>query len=258
MASEPGLRNCKLRGPVITGSEGESAEMDIWYKGMDLSSLLEVEECGGKFRDRGQEKNALEILKDYGMNLVRLRLWNDPYDEDGNPYGAGTNDLSRTMIMAGRVKKLGLPWLLDIHYSDFWVDPGKQCVPKAWKNYNEEELATAVYSYTGEVLIKLRESDLLPQIVINSFDDYKDNGIIDGFAGSTLVFPISIIILIASIVGIIMIIKGKNRIIRTFGIVTIVALCIFMPICNVHRSGGIAGIVENKDCSLVICYNKSN
>lgn len=100
--------------------------------------------------------------------------------------------------------------------------------------------------------------DLLPQIVINSFDDYKDNGIIDGFAGSTLVFPISIIILIASIVGIIMIIKGKNRIIRTFGIVTIVALCIFMPICNVHRSGGIAGIVENKDCSLVICYNKSN
>ena len=59
---------------------------------MDLSTLLEVEDCGGRFYDSGRQGDPVEILKSYGMNLVRLRLWNDPYSEEGIPYGAGTND----------------------------------------------------------------------------------------------------------------------------------------------------------------------
>lgn len=99
--------------------------MEGWIKGMDVSSLLEVEECGGRFTDGGVPGDALEILKRYGTNLVRLRLWNDPYTAEGAPYGAGTCDLPRVMLLARRAKALGIGWMLDFQYSDFWTDPGK-------------------------------------------------------------------------------------------------------------------------------------
>ncbi len=132
-------------------------------KGADISSLLEVEECGGRFFDGSADaEDLLAILKRHGVNLVRLRLWNDPYDEKGHPYGAGTNDLPRTMELAGRCKALDLPWLLDFHYSDFWADPGKQYPPKAWRALDEDGLVQAVFEYTRDTLRKLQEADLLP------------------------------------------------------------------------------------------------
>ena len=99
------------------------------------------------------------------MNLIRLRLWNDPYDPEGHPYGAGTNDLARTMELARRCKALGLPWLLDFHYSDFWADPGKQYPPKAWADFNPEQLEQAIYTFTRQTLETLRKADLLPAMV---------------------------------------------------------------------------------------------
>ena len=86
--------------------------MAEFIKGMDISTLLEQEACGARYFDNGEEGDMLEILKRYGVNSVRLRLWNNPYDEDGNPYGAGTNDLEKTIIMAKRAKKLGRDFCL--------------------------------------------------------------------------------------------------------------------------------------------------
>ena len=149
-------------------------------KGADVSSLLEVEENGGRFFDRttgsGQqageasvspaaEEDALVILKRHGVNLIRLRLWNDPYDENGRPYGAGTNDLPRTMELARRCRELGLPWMLDFHYSDFWADPGKQYPPKAWAGLDANGLTQAIFSYTRGTLRILKEAGLLPSVV---------------------------------------------------------------------------------------------
>ena len=114
-------------------------------KGMDISTLEEVEELGGKFYEDGEEYNALDILRHKGTDYVRLRLWNDPYDEFGQPYGAGTNDLQRTIRLAKRSLSQGMGILLDLHYSDFWTDPGKQFKPKAWQNYNATELEIAMY-----------------------------------------------------------------------------------------------------------------
>lgn len=150
--------------------------MEQWIKGMDVSSLLEVEECGGRFTDRGQAGDALEILKSYGMNLVRLRLWNNPYTPDGKPYGAGTNDLPRTMLLARRTRQLGIDWMLDIQYSDFWTDPGKQLLPKAWEGLGADELEQAVYAYTFSVMTVLRESNLMPAIV--SVGNELSNGLL--------------------------------------------------------------------------------
>lgn len=139
--------------------------MNDWIKGVDLSSLIEVENCGGKFYDRGQPGDPVEILQRYGMNLVRLRLWNDPYAPNGEPYGAGTNDLPRTIQMAKRLKKAGVDWLLDFHYSDFWADPGKQTMPKAWQGLSQEQVVRAVYDYTLSVMRKLVQEGVAPRIV---------------------------------------------------------------------------------------------
>ena len=140
-------------------------EMEQWIKGMDLSSLLEVEECGGAFSDGGRPGDAMRILKDHGMNLVRLRLWNDPYAADGTPYGAGTCDLPRVMQLARRARQQGVDWMLDLQYSDFWADPGKQLVPKAWRGLDADGLEQAVYDYTFSVMTVLREANLRPALV---------------------------------------------------------------------------------------------
>lgn len=134
-------------------------------KGMDLSTLLEVRNLGGRFFDKGVEKNPVHILKDYGFNSVRLRLWNDPYDEAGNPYGAGTNDLKTTLTLAKECKKEQLGILLDYQYSDFWADPGKQIKPKAWKNMSVSKIRQAISEYTRSTLLTLVAEGIHPQMI---------------------------------------------------------------------------------------------
>ena len=138
--------------------------MDL-IKGVDVSSLLEVERCGGVFRDGGEELDALTILRRYGVNWVRLRLWNDPYSETGEEYGGGGCDLAAVLTLARRAKRLGLKWLLDLHYSDFWTDPGCQTLPKAWRGFDEAALEKAVYQYTKDVLCACRAAGVLPDMV---------------------------------------------------------------------------------------------
>lgn len=136
-----------------------------FYKGMDLSTIKEVEGLGGRFYDHGEEKDVFEILKSYGMNAVRLRLWNDPYGPDGTPYGAGTNDLPTTLELAKRAKAQGMEVLLCMHYSDFWADPGKQRVPKAWRGMDAEQLTEEVYSFTRETLLAMRRAGAFPDLI---------------------------------------------------------------------------------------------
>ncbi len=136
-----------------------------YYKGMDISTLLEVEKCGGRFYDGGEAEDVFAILKRYDVNAVRIRLWNDPYSEEGKPYGAGTNDLASVITLSKRAKEKGFDILLNYHYSDFWADPGKQFIPKAWRGFSVKELEEAVYHYTKDTLLRLKEEGLLPDMV---------------------------------------------------------------------------------------------
>ncbi len=136
-----------------------------YIKGMDVSSLIEVEKAGGRFYDEGKEGELYSILAGYGVNYVRLRLWNDPYAPDGRPYGAGTNDIVKVKALAKRAKAAGMKVLLDFHYSDFWADPGKQTLPKAWQGKNVRELEQAVYDYTSETLESMRGEGVMPDMV---------------------------------------------------------------------------------------------
>jgi len=126
--------------------------MNQFIKGVDLSTLIELEKCGAKYFDNGKEEGVLSILKGYDFDTVRIRVWNDPYAEDGTPYGAGTNDVETSIEIGKQVTEAGYGVLLNLHYSDFWADPGKQFKPKAWKDYGIEELEKAIYEFTEETL----------------------------------------------------------------------------------------------------------
>ena len=136
-----------------------------FIKGFDVSTLLEVERCGGKFYDGSASEDCLAILRRYGGNYLRLRLWNDPYDAQGGDYGAGVCDLNTVLTLAKRGKALGMDWLLDLHYSDFWADPGKQTVPKAWQGLDAAGLEQAVYDFTRETCLACVDAGVAPGMV---------------------------------------------------------------------------------------------
>lgn len=139
-------------------------------KGADISSLYEIEELGAKFYNHGEQGELISILKSYGFNYIRLKLWNQPYDinpETGEKiwYGAGKNDIETDVILAKRVKENDMGFLLNFHYSDFWADPGKQIMPKAWKGLSFEELKEAVYDYTYNSVSRFIQEGAKPDIV---------------------------------------------------------------------------------------------
>ncbi len=149
----------------IQVSEIEGLSDDFIF-GVDLSSIIEVENAGGKFYDAdGNETDIFELLADYGVNYVRIRLWNDPYDEDGNSFGGGGNDLETDIEIAKRAVAAGMKVCLDFHYSDFWADPSKQTLPREWEGYTSEELRQVVYDYTYSVLEAFEEAGCLPSMV---------------------------------------------------------------------------------------------
>lgn len=127
-------------------------------RGVDISSLPRVEDNGGLFyNDAGQQQDIFQILADHGINYVRLKLWHAPAN--------GYNNLARVKAMATRIKSAGMGFLLDIHYSDTWADPGKQYKPTAWQDLDYDQLRAAVYDYTREVMAELRDQGTGPGIV---------------------------------------------------------------------------------------------
>lgn len=128
--------------------------------GADLSSYISLRESGTVFKDeKGNPLSDAEFfnyLHDGGTNWVRIRIWNDPYDNSGNGYGGGNNDLEKAKTMGKLATDAGMRVLIDFHYSDFWADPSKQDAPKAWKAYSIEQKEAAVKSYTLDSLKALR------------------------------------------------------------------------------------------------------
>ena len=127
-----------------------------FIKGVDVSSYVAEKESGVVYRDF--EGNALDdagfftLLKNSGVNWVRIRVWNNPYDASGNGYGGGNNDIEKAKTIGKLATDAGLKVLIDFHYSDFWADPAMQAAPKAWKSLGVDDKATKVYEYTLESL----------------------------------------------------------------------------------------------------------
>lgn len=132
---------------------------DDFYRGMDASAVLALENSGVKYYNfDGEEQDVFMTLAQAGVNYIRLRVWNDPYDENGNGYGGGNNDVATAITLGQRATKYGMKVCIDFHYSDFWADPKKQFVPKAWEGMEIEEKSDALYNFTLESLTQLLDA----------------------------------------------------------------------------------------------------
>ena len=132
---------------------------DDFYRGMDASAVLALENSGVKYYNfDGEEQDVFMTLAQAGVNYIRLRVWNDPYDENGNGYGGGNNDVATAIALGQRATKYGMKVCIDFHYSDFWADPKKQFVPKAWEGMDIEEKSDAFYNFTLESLTQLLDA----------------------------------------------------------------------------------------------------
>lgn len=134
---------------------------DDFIMGMDLSSIISLENSGVKFYDyEDNETDIFETLAKSGINYIRVRVWNNPYDKNGNGYGGGNCDINNAVLIGKRAKKYGMKLLVDFHYSDFWADPSKQMCPKEWKDMDIEAKANALYEYTRDSLTKLKNENI--------------------------------------------------------------------------------------------------
>ncbi len=152
---------------VDTGADGIFVEKvnnlsEDFIKGVDVSSYVSLTESGVTFKDWDgnviSDQQFFNQLKDAGVNYVRIRVWNNPYDADGNGYGGGNNDIEKAKKIGKWATEAGMKVLIDFHYSDFWADPAKQQAPKAWKDFTIDEKETAVTEYTYNSLKELLEA----------------------------------------------------------------------------------------------------
>jgi arabinogalactan endo-1,4-beta-galactosidase len=135
-----------------------------FYAGADISMLPELEKAGAVYRQNNEPTDCIKIFRDHGTNLFRVRLFVKPSTDFNRVYGA-TQDLPMVRALAKRIKASGATFMLDIHYSDTWADPGKQFKPDAWKELEFEALVQKVHDYTAEVLKDLRDNGAMPDMV---------------------------------------------------------------------------------------------
>lgn len=132
---------------------------DDFIRGMDVSSILVEEKSGVKYYGAdGMEQDVFTTMAQAGVNYARIRVWNDPYDADGNGYGGGNNDLATAIELGKRATANGMKVCIDFHYSDFWADPKKQICPKAWEGMSLEEKSNTLYEFTKDSLTQLLDA----------------------------------------------------------------------------------------------------
>ncbi len=134
---------------------------DFTIRGIDISSYTALKKAGVKYYDNeGKEASLLKVLSDNGVNYIRIRIWNDPYNEKGETYGGGSNDVKAGLEIAKEAAKYNIKVLLGFHYSDFWADPAVQLLPKAWEKdrNNQEKMCSNVYEFTKETLEQFKDA----------------------------------------------------------------------------------------------------
>lgn len=151
--------NAKPESPVVIPEE---VPAPVFVKGADIGWLPQMEATGYKFyNDQGQEQDCFQILKDHGINTIRLRTWVNPSDHKAS----GHCSKEETVAMAVRAQQWGMRVMINFHYSDSWADPGKQSKPAAWVGHDFPQLLTDLYDYTDDVMSALKTAGVSPEWV---------------------------------------------------------------------------------------------
>jgi arabinogalactan endo-1,4-beta-galactosidase len=143
--------------PTVEANGHAVARAPYFINGADVSFLRDLESKGVVFKDGGQAKPGLEILRSHGYNWIRLRIMNEP-----SPL---PNTLAYTLAEAKAAKALGFRLLLDFHYSDDWADPEHERTPKAWAKLSHDELVKAVFNFSRDTVTTFRLQGTMPDMV---------------------------------------------------------------------------------------------
>lgn len=128
------------------------AQEPFWL-GADISGTTALEAHGGQlFNAQGEKRENTQLMKDYGLNAVRLRVWVNPKD--------GFCNKEDVLVMAKRAKAHDMAIMIDFHYSDWWADPAKQNIPEAWKELDYKQMKKALAKHTRETLQLLKDNDI--------------------------------------------------------------------------------------------------
>lgn len=150
--------------PAVPAPHVRSVDLGDKMIGADISFVPQEESKGKRYSDKGVERDVLDIMSSYGFNYIRLRLFVDPTAEGGYSK-EGFCGLEQTIKMARRIKKAGMKFLLDFHYSDTWADPGKQFKPASWAGDNGSALEGRIYSYSKETIERFIAEGVRPDMV---------------------------------------------------------------------------------------------
>ncbi len=152
-----GLFSCNKKGNL---EPQKQKDVIVFAKGADISWVTEMEANGHKFYNlAGEERECTVLMKELGLNAIRLRVWVDP-KKHGN--WCNIEDL---VVKAKRAKSLDMDIMIDFHYSDWWADPGQQHKPASWKKLNLLDLKTAIATHTKDVLKALKKEGIFPKWV---------------------------------------------------------------------------------------------
>lgn len=151
------LFGMKSSAYVVTDTIFNRYEHEDFAFGADVSFVPMMESWGTKWLDKnGRQKDILQILKEQGINSVRLRVWT---------VASGASSKQEVVDMCKRAKAKGMSVMIDFHYSDTWADPGNQTIPSAWKDHSVDALAKNIYDHTYDVLSAIKAAGVVPKWV---------------------------------------------------------------------------------------------
>lgn len=172
--------NTLIKTLAILGTIVASSSSHALIKGADISWITEMEDNGYEFyNDWGYRQDVLSILRDHGMNAVRLRVWVNPSDG----YYSSIDDV---IVKAQWAKAANMDVMIDFHYSDTWADPGNQWKPAEWAYLSFEDLMGQVWSYTRDSLNALKAAGITPKWI--QVGNETNNGMLwnEGMASSNM------------------------------------------------------------------------
>jgi arabinogalactan endo-1,4-beta-galactosidase len=136
-----------------------------FLKGGDISELTYVEQGGGVFYEtNGVPMDCLQILKNHGYNIVRLRLYNDPGNPNFSPSNLlppGIQSPTNILALAARAKAKGFQIELTFYYSDGWDN----LKPHDWTGFTFPQLTNAVYGFTTNFMTQMKNQGTTPEYV---------------------------------------------------------------------------------------------